>query len=142
MLWLVRLSQVGVLSKWQNESRWVFGTGTSTNPAMCRVKIRLSRKIKVLLPGTSSQTRDLENFVTRRVETWCRQQNLSTVELVDSTCDGRRIVAARTWPIACTSVYTGLFIMVNEAEADLPDQWLKCLGTPRSGVSASPIIGK
>jgi len=62
MLWLVRLSQVGVLSKWQNESRWVFGTGTSTNPAMCRVKIRLSRKIKVLLPGTSSQTRDLQKF--------------------------------------------------------------------------------
>jgi len=85
MLWLVHLSQVGVLSKWQNESRWVFGTGTSTNPAMCRVKIRLSRKIKVLLPGTSSQTRDLENFVT------ASRNVVSSTKLVDGRACGQHL---------------------------------------------------
>ena len=48
----------------------------------------------VLPSGTSSQTLDLENFVTASRS--CCQRNLSTIELVDNTYDGRHVVAGRT----------------------------------------------
>ena len=51
----------------------------------------------VIPSGTLSQTLDLENFVTAS-RPRC-QQNSSTVELVDDTYDGRRVVA-----VYCKSV--------------------------------------
>ena len=51
-------------------------------------------QMRVIFSGTLSETLDLENFATasRRYN----QQNSSTVELVDHTYDGRRVMARRT----------------------------------------------
>ena len=46
----------------------------------------------------------LENFATGSRS--CCQKNSSTVELVDDTCDSRRVVAARTWFITRRSTVT------------------------------------
>jgi len=45
----------------------------------------------LLSSGTLSKTLELENFASRS----CCQENLSTVELVDHTCVGRRVLAER-----------------------------------------------
>ena len=58
---------------------------------LCYKEIRVSPKITALPSGTLPQTVDFENFATA-----CRS---STVEFVDDTYDGRRIVA-----VYCTSV--------------------------------------
>ena len=61
----------------------------STFPLLCLTEIRVSSKLR-----NFPQTLDLENLVT--VSRSCYQQNLSTVETVDHTYDGRRVVVGRT----------------------------------------------
>ena len=93
----VRLSQVGVLLIRLNESSCFFGMGPfSTYPTMCYKDIPVHAKIRFgLLPsGTLSQTLDLEIFAT--ASRWCCQQNSSTVELVDHSHEGRRLVTGHT----------------------------------------------
>jgi len=52
----------------------------------------------ILLSGSLSQTRDLENFAV--ASRWLCQQNSSTVELVDRTYANRRVVAGRTYSLS------------------------------------------
>jgi len=75
------LSQIGVLSKQLNGSSWFSATGLpSTCHTLCYKEIVLTPKIR----HTSSGTTDFEDFATAS-----RSCTLSTVELVDHTCDGR-----------------------------------------------------
>ena len=55
------------------------------------IKNRVPTKIRVLPFGPLSQTLDLETFVTASPS--CSRRNSSTVELVDYTDDGQRVVA-------------------------------------------------
>jgi len=66
----------------------------STYPTQCYKEIRVSPKIRVLPSGTTSQTLDL--IFPRHVDRSHCQQNSSTVELVDHTYDGWRVVTGRT----------------------------------------------
>ena len=54
-------------------------------------------KIRVLPSEYLPQTLDLENFAAAIRS--CFQQNSSTVELVDDTYDGRRVVAVYYTPV-------------------------------------------
>ena len=57
------LSQAGITSKRLDKSNWFSAWRLpSTHPTLCCKKIYVSPKIRVLLSGNSSQTRDLENF--------------------------------------------------------------------------------
>jgi len=81
-------SQVVVRSKRPSESRW-FWYGSFVRPILHRVMEKFGYpKIRVLPPGTLSQTQDLENFATASRS--CCQQNASTVELTGRIYDGRR----------------------------------------------------
>ena len=64
-----------------------------TYATACYKESRVSPKITVLPFGTLLQTLDSEKFVAESRPR--RQQNSSTVELVDHTCDARRAVAGR-----------------------------------------------
>jgi len=69
----------------------------STYPTLCYKpkEIRVPPKIREIPSGSLSQTLDWKKI--RHGIRSC-QQNLSTIELADDTCDGRRVVAdAHTW---------------------------------------------
>ena len=60
--------------------------------------IRVPPRIRVLPSGTLSQTLNFKNIAaTLTASQSCCQQNLSTVELVDRTYDGRLVVDGRTY---------------------------------------------
>jgi len=91
-------SQVVVRSKRPSESSW-FWYGSFVRPILHRVMEKFGYpKIRVLPPGTLSQTQDLENFATASRS--CCQQNASSVELTGRIYDGRRVVAGSTYFIA------------------------------------------
>jgi len=62
----LRLSQVGVLSKRMNESRWVFFARVlpSTYTTLCYKEIQVPSKIRLLPSRSLLQTLDSENFAT------------------------------------------------------------------------------
>jgi len=66
-----------------------------------RNSVRLPARIRVLSCGTLSQTVDLDNFAMSC--RWCCQQNSTTVELMDHSYDGRRVVTrahiTRWWTV-------------------------------------------
>jgi len=65
---------------------WREGSTYSIYATLCCKESRISPKIRVLPSGTLSQTLDFKK---------CRHSK-STVELVDHTYDGQRVVAGRT----------------------------------------------
>ena len=73
---------------------WVLPSTCPMHYVISKFESPPQKKTMVLPSGTSSQTLDLENFVTASRS--CCQRNLSTIELVDNTYDGRHVVAGRT----------------------------------------------
>ena len=83
-----------MVSKRLDESSGILAERLSyANTTLCCKEIRVSgiAPIRALHSGPSSKTQDLENF--RAASRSRCQQNLSTMELVDDTYDGRRVAA-------------------------------------------------
>ena len=77
-------------------------------PTLCYKRTWVSSEIRVLPSGTSSQTRDIENFAAAsrlRCQQNSSSSSSSTVELVDDTLfDSRRIVAVYYKSVSCNPV--------------------------------------
>jgi len=71
----------------------------STYPTLCCKETHVSAKITVVPSGTLSHTLDLEKLATTSRP--CCQQNSSTVEFVDDTYVGRRVVAVYCKLVNC-----------------------------------------
>ena len=97
----VCLSQTGIVSKRLDESSWFFWHGCFLPPILqCVIsKFGYNKIWAVLFSGTLSQTLDFKHFAT--ASRWRCHQIVSTVELVDDTFDGRRIVAVYYTSVNC-----------------------------------------
>jgi len=77
-------------------------------PTLCYKRTWVSSEIRVLPSGTSSQTRDIENFAAAnrlRCQQNSSSSSSSTVELVDDTLfDSRRIVAVLLGQLSLASL--------------------------------------
>ena len=85
-------------------------------PTVCYREIWVSPKVKVLPSEMLSLTLNFENFAS--ASRWCCQQNSLTVELVDDTDDGRRVVAVYYMSVGLSTVM--LYNPLLPLEVQLP----------------------
>ena len=102
----VCLSQVGIVSKREDDSSWYSACRLpSAYPSLCCKKTSVPPKVRILFFETLFQTIGLENFATPRrsyIATCCQHSSTkadtrfdngsSSVEVVDNTCDVRQPV--------------------------------------------------